>query len=619
MKSYPRDTNAVAVVLQEFGEAYIDSDELNLRFVYHVKMKILKPAGLKYGDVELFLHRQNGKEETINALQASSFNLENGKIVESKMNERTPFKRELNEYTVVQSFAIPNVKVGSVIEYKYHMESPWFHNFQPWEFQGDIPKVRSEYWATIPAYYRYNVTLTGYIPLTLNEGEVLRNAFNATGVGTADCSRMKYAMDNIPAFVEEEYMTARSNYLARLSFELLAIHYPDGRIDKITTEWKDAVNELRAEPRFGGQIRRGKNFLDDDISPVVAGVDDPLIKARKVYDFVKQRYEWNGVQGKYSENGIRKAFDERTGNVGDINLSLIAALRAAGLAADPVILSTRANGFPIELHPVISDFNYVIATVKMGDKQYLLDATDDFLPFGLVPEKCINGKGRVLAEDDSYWLPLVAPGNRRWVATMSLKIAADGKMNGSLSTTYYNYAAVDERKRIYETRDEKEYIQKRAAFATASLSNIVRENVEDLDKPLLVKFDFEADASNEVGATHWLFNPFFISSWRQNPFKSAERFYPVDFGVPIDERMLVSIEFPEGYQVKSMPENVALGLPNNGGRYLFQAKSEGNKATFSSTFIVSKTYYSTEEYHYLKEIFARMIQTQASDMVIEKK
>jgi hypothetical protein len=141
--------------------------------------------------------------------------------------------------------------------------------------------------------------------------------------------------------------------------------------------------------------------------------------------------------------------------VGDINLSLVAAFRAAGLPADPVILSTRANGFPIEVHPVITDFNYVIATLKLGDKQYLLDATDDFLPFGLVPEKCINGKGRVLAEDDSYWLPLEAPALRKWVAAMTLKIGEDGKMNGSLVNTYYGYAGVDERKRIYEVRTRR--------------------------------------------------------------------------------------------------------------------------------------------------------------------
>src|SRR5205085_10865348 len=121
---------------------------------------------------------------------------------------------------------------------------------------------------------------------------------------------------------------------------------------------------------------------------VVAGIDDPLTKAKRVYEFVKQKFEWNGVYGLYSEYGLRKALDLGKGNVGDINLTLIASLVAADLNAEPVILSTRANGFPVELHPVLSDFNYVIARLTIDNKTYLLDATDDFLPFGLIPARC---------------------------------------------------------------------------------------------------------------------------------------------------------------------------------------------------------------------------------------
>ena len=43
MKNYSKDTSANAIVLNEFGEAYIDSDgENNLVLEYHIKIKILK-------------------------------------------------------------------------------------------------------------------------------------------------------------------------------------------------------------------------------------------------------------------------------------------------------------------------------------------------------------------------------------------------------------------------------------------------------------------------------------------------------------------------------------------------------------------------------------------------
>jgi transglutaminase-like putative cysteine protease len=615
MKSYPRDTSAAAVVLKEFGNVYIDSDDYNLRFEYHVKIKILRTAGIEEGDVEILLHRQDGKEDVIHSFEASSFNYEGGRIVESRMQTKDIYKQEANEYTIVQRFAIPNVKVGSVIEYKYQLESPWESNLRNWEFQSDVPKVSSEYWATFPPYYSYNITLRGFLKLSKNESEIIRNAFSSSN-GTVDCTRMKFAMTDVPAFIEEKFMTASSNYLAAVNFELIEIRYPDGRVDKITTEWKDAADELRRQPRFGGQLKKAKHLIGDDIALVVAGETDPTAKARRVYDFVKQKFEWNGVYGKYCE-GIRKAFDLGTGSVGDINLTLVASLLAADLDAEPVILSTRENGFPIELHPVLTDFNYVIARVKIDNKVYLLDATVDLLPFGLIPLRCINGKGRALGEKESSWQSLDAPANRKSISMLNIKVLPNGKMTGHVALSYFNYSGLDERTEIATLNDDKAYVAKKTGNANLlSITNVVKENTDLIDKPLVVKFDFEGELFDPADASQFLFNPFLIEPWKENPFKSNERLYPVDFGIPIDERVIVTVEFPEGFQVKSVPENVGLALPNSGGRYLYQSKVEGNKISLSSNLIVSRTFYSAEEYHYLRELFARLLQTQNADMVI---
>lgn len=618
MTTYAGDTSAAAVVLQEFGDAYIDSDDWELRLEYHVKIKILKQAGIDQGNVVLVLHRQDGKEELVKNVTASSFNIENGRIVESKLPSKEVFRQEANTYTVVQRFAIPNVKVGSVIEYKYTLQSPWKRNFRKWEFQSDIPKVSSEYWATIPPYYTYNITLRGFLKLTTDVSEIMRNGFSS-GAGMVDCTRLKYGIKNIPAFREEKYMTASSNYRSAVNFELLEVRHPDGRVDKITTEWKDAVDELRREPRFGIQLKRAKNIVGDDVAQVVAGVDDPLEKAKLIYDFVKRRFDWNGFNGIYSENGVRKALDLGKGNVGDINLTLIASLLAADLHAEPVILSTRSNGFPVEIHPVITDFNYLIARLTVDNKVYLLDATDDFLPFGLIPEKCINGKGRVIAEN-STWQSLDAPASLKYVSMMNLKIGMDGSMTGHMEVNYYNYEGVEQRKELSRLADDQTYITRKAVGSTlTTVSNVVKENIREIDKPLTIKFDFAGDIFDAAAGPQGLIAPFLFDAWKENPFRSGERLFPVDFGIPIDQRSIIYIELPEGYQIKSVAENVALALPNAGGRYLFQAKVDGNKVSMSSNLVISRTFYSAEEYHYLKELFSHVIQTQGADMLIVRK
>ena len=60
LKQYDADTAAVALVLQEFGEAYFDNDnDHNLIFEYHVRIKILKPEGLSYGTFEIPLRKSH--------------------------------------------------------------------------------------------------------------------------------------------------------------------------------------------------------------------------------------------------------------------------------------------------------------------------------------------------------------------------------------------------------------------------------------------------------------------------------------------------------------------------------------------------------------------------------
>ncbi|HEY0740900.1 MAG TPA: DUF3857 domain-containing protein, partial [Chryseosolibacter sp.] len=245
MKVYEKDSSASAVVLNEFGQAYFDSgNDHNLLFNYHVKIKILKKEALDYANLEIALSKSGMYFEKLKSIEASSFTLDNGSIRESKVEARNIFAEEVNKYLDIKKVAIPNVREGSVIEFKYTIESPFSYNFRSWEFQSEIPKVRSEYWAIIPANYLYNITLKGFLSLTTNTSSLQRSCYSV-GANTSDCSKFVYAMTDIPAFIEEDFMTARSNFLSAITFELSEYRYFDGRVDKKTKEWRDAELELR--------------------------------------------------------------------------------------------------------------------------------------------------------------------------------------------------------------------------------------------------------------------------------------------------------------------------------------------------------------------------------------
>ena len=55
-----------------------------------------------------------------------------------------------------------------------------------------------------------------------------------------------------------------------------------------------------------------------------------------------------------------------------MNLLLIAALRQAGLPAQPVLLSTCAHGRVSQTYPLLDKFDYVVALVPDADGDFLI-------------------------------------------------------------------------------------------------------------------------------------------------------------------------------------------------------------------------------------------------------
>jgi hypothetical protein len=624
MKTYPKDSTANAVVLNEFGETWVDnSGNHNLLHYYHVKIKILNSKGFDKATFDIPLYRNGNTLERISKIEAITYNLDvaSGLITASKLDPKKIFTENKNKYYDVVKFTLPNIQAGSVVEVRYHLESPLKMNFRTWAFQSDIPKVSTTYWARIPANYLYNITLRGFYKLDKNESEIVKDCFTPGGGYKADCGLLKYTMLDVPAFKEEDYMTASSNFISAVNFELSEIHYFDGRKDKITKEWKDVDHELRTHAEFGGQLKRGKELVKDNLLQALAGEADSLKKAGHIYDFIKNWYTWNSINGKYSDLGVKKAFDSKAGNVADINLSLVAALQYAGFSADPVILSTRENGAPVELHPVMTDFNYVIARVSIQGKTYLLDATDPFLAFGTLPIRCLNGKGRVMpARGPSYWMDIVPMAKVKQAAILNLTLQQDGKFKGTLTQAMDGYEALRERKKISGFNTQDAYIE-----SVDEKWNKIRilkydiVNLEEFSQTLKQTYEVEIEGFDDLNKNRLFLNPFFIGDWEKNPFTARERHYPVDLGAPIEDLLSVTLAYPADFELSNLPPPMAISLPGGGGRYLFSVQNIGGKVIINSMLTLSKPIYTSEEYHYLKEFLNKVVQTYQTNLVFQKK
>ncbi|GAA4084833.1 DUF3857 domain-containing protein [Mucilaginibacter panaciglaebae] len=623
MTVYDRDSSAHAVVLNEHGDASLTfRNTIGVRLVYnyHVKIKILDNDGFAKGTVQIPLYSNNDKGEEISDINGVTvYRDESGRPKSEEFTPSQIFRVAQNaNYTIVK-LAMPGLRKGCVIEYKYTVTTPYFENFHEWTFQSDMPKLKSVYEVHIPAFWSFNAVKIGALKLDRNESVVEKDCM-MINTAKADCSHFTYGMNNIPAFVIEDYMTAPRNFIAAIRFELYEFSDPfTGARTKIAKDWKDVDQILKHNDYFGLPLRR-KGLLKDAVTPLIGNETDSLAKAKKIYAFIQKNIKWNG-DNNFGTSGIKQALDKHTGDAGDINLSLLSALWAAGIDAEPVLISTRGHGVINKLYPVITEFNYVIVKADLGGKTYLLDATDPLLSFGMLPMHCLNDQGRVMPLDKpSYWIDIKEPNIQSSTVILNLTLGTNGKLTGTITNYSRGYEAFLKRKAIKKFNSIDEYVEDLGnRWNRIKIKKAEVLNVDSLDKAISEVYDVEMDAYNNMNNQKLAFNPFLINRIVTNPFKLKERSYSVDWGMPSESKFMLNLQLPEGYTIESPPKNEGFALPDNGGTFIVNYAENGNSFSLSHVTQFKKSVYFSDEYPYLKELYARMISSEKTEMIFKKK
>jgi hypothetical protein len=613
MTIYDKDSTAAAVVLYEHGNLYLDPDnEYQTRIDYYFKIKILDKTAFEKANISIDLY----KKKRVLDIKAITYNISEIKTIKpTSLSEDNIFIVEETENWTSHKFTLPNIKVGSVIEYSYSIISPYL-GMPDWYFQSDIPKIKSDYDAAVLGNYQYNIRIVGFLKLDKDKPSIDKNCLYIDGVGQGACVIYAYAMYDIPAFKEEDYMLSKKNYISRLSFDLKTYTSTRGDIQNYTTTWKEADKKLK-KIFFNNQTSK-KSFFKKRIPDSIAVLKDQQEKAKEIYRFIQNHYTWNDTYWNNEDEKVKDAFNNKTGSAGEINLSLYNALEAFEIEAELVILSTRNHGLPTTLYPVIFDFNYLIIRILIDGKECYLDATDKYLPFGQVPVRTLNGKARIINyKKESNWISLEPKIKSSKKITAKLVLSENGEFVGNLLIRRQGYIAQKQRKKL-AILSEDDYLEEFEEDNPDIEVEDYRVRFQDkLDKSLQEVFKINVIMGNDLTRKTRI-NPFFFNRLKENPFKLKERNYPVDFGYANKNSFALSIEIPDTYKITQLPKEVAISLPNNGGSFILKILNNGNNIQIYSRMNINKKSYSSKEYFALKEFFKQIVIAENSFLVLEK-
>lgn len=369
-----------------------------------------------------------------------------------------------------------------------------------------------------------------------------------------------------------------------------------------------------------GQRLSWTGFVEDTVKAIAAKSANNIEKAQKIYAHIQNHMKWNNKKRLYTSQSLKDAYKNASGNSAEINLLLVAMLQKAGFTADPVILSTRDNGMVIVENPVLDKFNYVVCGVTIDGKFYTLDATDKYCPFGVMPYRCLNGKGRLINEITSRNIDFSPAFAKSTVTSVNAKIIADGEMEASIQTIYRGYAAINFRNDFSESKSADEFIkdlQDSHTGLTISKYNI--KGIDSITGPVNIDLSEVTIANKcDVSGNIISVNPMLYEQLKENPFKLENRKYPVDYGYNIDESYIISLQIPEGYEIDELPKPFSMSLPENGGKFTYNCAVNGSNVQVIRKFQINRALFTEATYTVLKEFYAKMVEKEAGLIVFKK-
>jgi hypothetical protein len=547
MTSEPKASRAPAIYL----DYRVDRDDQSSQEAHYVRIKILTEEGRKYGDVSI---RFDETRESIGGIEARTIHPDGSIIKFDGKVYDTPIVKGHGVRYMAKTFTLPEVQVGSIIEYRYRRRS---------RDAGFIHYVYDSHWILNDELFMRHgnftlepdrhLTLVWSWPQGLPEG---------SGKPDKKGDRIHLETRDVPAFVTEEYMPPENALKQRVDFVYSNAASTPTEPEKFWNHWaKENYREINS-------------FIDhraiaSAVTQIVAPEDSPDTKLHKIYARVQriQNPLWESPENLDEAHeklkSIHNAVDVYERGFGDgeqITWLFLALARAAGLSADPVLVSTRDTWFfqPRAMNP--GPLNTNLVRVRTAEGELYLDPGSSLTPFGLLPWQETGVAGLVVTKDGGSWVTTPTPpaAESRIEHKGTLQLSANGMLKGHITVTYTGLEAVSHRvdehhqDAVGRKRDLEDELK--SEIPTGCDAELVNQPDWDSASPSLVaEFELSVPGWITPAGSRGLLPHTVFSANAKRMFTNSARVQPVYFSYPYRQDDDIVITFPPGVRVDKLP------------------------------------------------------------------
>lgn len=562
----------------------------------YVRVKILTEEGRDQANIEVAFVK--GREKIRN-LKARVIHPD-GSVhnFDGTIFEKTVVKAKGLKY-LAKTFTLPDVTVGSIIEYRYTMQFGEDYVWDShWTLSSDLFTKRAKF--SLKTYTQASVKWS--LPAGLPRGATPPKA---------DGNTVTLEIQDVPAFQTEDFMPPEGQLKYRVNFIYSSGMAPTDQ----TKYWKEiGVNLNRAFEDFANK----RKAMEQAVATIISPSDPPEAKLQKIYARVQQVRNLAFERQKTEKEQKREK--QKTGNnveevwklgVADghqINWLFVALARAAGFECYPVLVSTRDEYFFNPAMMNVSQLNNSVVLVKLNGADLYLDPGSRYAPYGLLPWHETGVRGLRLDKEGGAWVTTSLPESSvsRVERKADFNLDPEGNLDGKVKLVFSGLEALRLRT---EERNEDDTARK------TMLENMVKEaipvssEVELTNQPDWQNATQAMEAQYHVRVAGWVsragrraFVPLGVFGLpEKHVFEHAERHFPIYFDFPYQKVDDITIALPSGWKVDSPPEPVSLDL--KGVEYAHRAENQSGALHVTRKLRLDLTLVDVKHYDGLRHFF----------------
>jgi transglutaminase-like putative cysteine protease len=575
MTALPGYPGAAAVVL---NREETTKDDLHAAFHYE-RIKILTKDGEKYANVELpFVsvaqnsYSNTGDDKTLGEIAGRTIHADGTIIPFTGKPYLKVLEKDKDVKVQERVFTLPDVEVGSIIEYRYATQiADNIYEAPDWYIQGEL-YVKQAHYVWYPTSQeletgRGTATTITWFPILPAGVKIERRDIPHTQFTTQPIQVFELTIKDVPPEVKEAYMPPIASFSYRVLFNYTAEHSAADWWKDEGKDWSKGMDSF-ADPN--SELRK-------KTAEVTAGATTDEQKLKKIYVAVmgleNTRYTRAHNQKEEKAEGghpVKNAADvlsQKRGSQSQLTALFVGMARAAGMKAYFMYVPDRSEEIFVPDWLSFRQFDDVIAIVNVDGKEMYFDPGCRYCAYGHLAweHTLVQGLRQFDKGTEFGGTPSDDYKFNEVTRVANLKMDDAGQITGTIDLTFMGADAVEWRHKALSGDEE-------------SLNHALRTHLEDMvprtlqvkvgkieneteyEQPLKVSYDVTGTLGTHTGKRVLLPSDIFLSG-ESAAFADEKRQEAVYFHYPQYVQDAQRINLPATMSVEAMPDTARFDLP----------------------------------------------------------